>query len=507
MKKTVTVNLGGFVFHIDEDACIRLESYLKRVEAGMGSPEEAKEVMHDIELRLSELFKERLGAGRQVINMDDVSYVIGVMGEPEDINDKTGSGATAPGGKGFGKRMYRDPDNRVLGGVCSGLAAYLGIDPVVVRIVMVLTFFAFGPLLYIVLWIAMPEAKNAAQKLEMRGETVNAENIKKNIRDEYEKVKTSLNSNKTKRDVEDTFREIFTVLGRVILVFVKVIVWIVGISLILAGLALLLSFTDVFLFNGWQTGLDGLSSFMLMFINPAVFNLMVIALFLLIGIPVIAIVMGLFRMVTGMKVNRYLSSGLGIAWMAGVIMMAILVVSQVSNYRHEGNRTDVVKLDSTQAGLITIKTTDSSVCNDEWECDSNPYFWSVNSNDDFNGLYTLTELSLYPAEDSVGVIKTELSARGRSKGKATSAIDTSVVLYEVQDSVIAVTPGMLVPKDKEFRFQRNRLKMYLPVGSRIFISPDAARILKNAENLSYLDTDDMGGKTWVMTGKGLKLEE
>jgi len=507
MKKTVTVNLGGFVFHIDEDACLRLENYLRKIESGLSNPEEAKEVIHDIELRLSELFKERLGTSRQVINLDDVNHIIKIMGEPEDINDNGSAKKDDSSSRSFGKRMYRDPDNRILGGVGAGLGAYFGIDPVIIRIILVITFFFLGPLLYIVLWIAMPEAKNAAQKLEMRGETVNAENIKKNIRDEYEKVKTNLNKGNTKKEIEDIFREIFLVMGKVFLVFFKVILWIIGIVFIIAGLAILFSFTDIFVFDGWQTGLNGLGDFMTMFVSPAIFNLFIISLFFLVGIPIVAILLGLFRLITGIKTNRYISSGLGIAWFSGIIVIIILGLTQVRNFNTESSKTEVIRLDSLQNHTISLTTSIPEFNENEWSTHESHYLWTVNNDNKFCGLYTLTELYLLTAEDSVTVIKTEKIARGRNKADATKNIECGLCALTLNETSVFIEPGFLVDREKDFRFQRCKIKLYLPVGDTIKLSPEIAQILVRADNTSYFDEYEMAGKTWVMTEKGLKLVE
>lgn len=508
MKKTVTVNLGGFVFHIDEDACLRLESYLKKIESGLSNNEEAREVIHDIELRLSELLKERLGSSRQVINMEDVNHVIKIMGEPEDINEGAGTkqeGSSSASG-GFGKRMYRDPDNRVLGGVGAGLGSYFGIDPVVVRILLVLTFFAFGPLLYIVLWIAMPEAKTAAQKLEMRGEPVNVGNIQKNIKEEYEKVKTNLNKGNTKRDVEDVFRQIFLIMGRLALVFFKVILWITGIALIIAGIALLLSFTDVFVFDGWQTGLSGFTDVTSMFVSPPVFNLFIIALFFLIGIPVVSILFGLLRMVTGIKKNKHVSTGLGIAWFSGIVLMLILTVTQVRHYRRMATNTHVEMLDSATS-ILTIKTYIPEINGNEWSSHESKYLWSSDRDNKFNGLFSLTELYIYRADDSIAAIKTEKSAQGINKAIAAKNADCGLCAYTLNGSELFIEPGFLIEKDTPFRFQRCRIKLYIPEGDTLILSPETAQILVRAEKSSYLEYHEMAGKKWVMTEKGLRLAE
>ena len=195
MKKTLTVNLWGQVFNIDEDAFEKLQKYLSSLENKFSKTPEGKEIIGDVEARIAEIFKERLAISRQVVTLDDVYFAIGIIGLPEDFDiaddgskeDKDESKKTEKS-----RRLYRNPDDRILGGVGGGLAAYFGIDPTVVRLLLVITFFFSGPLIYIVLWLIVPEAKTTAQKLEMRGEPVNLSNIEKNIKDEFSKVKDNL---------------------------------------------------------------------------------------------------------------------------------------------------------------------------------------------------------------------------------------------------------------------------------------------------------------------------
>ena len=204
MKTTITINLGGIVFHIDDDAYEMLNTYLIAIEKQFVDAEERKEVLTDIEARLSELFKETLGEKRDVIMKDDVSKIIEIMGEPEDfcdddtIQDKSDSTKEENSKrKKFykaEKRLYRDPDNRFLGGVCGGLGAYFNVDPIIFRIIFILIFFGMGSglIIYIILWIVIPEATTTAQKLEMRGEPITVENIKKAVREEFENVRKNM---------------------------------------------------------------------------------------------------------------------------------------------------------------------------------------------------------------------------------------------------------------------------------------------------------------------------
>jgi phage shock protein PspC (stress-responsive transcriptional regulator) len=155
MKITVSVNLGGYSFNIDEDAYAELKRYLKNLELHFASEESASEILSDIETRISELFRPRLNAYKQVISIDDVRYAISVLGTPEDISDNETSSAKDKFSRPGYNRMYRDPDNRIIGGVCAGMGAYWHLEPWLVRIIFfVLAMMGgLGVLVYLVLYI------------------------------------------------------------------------------------------------------------------------------------------------------------------------------------------------------------------------------------------------------------------------------------------------------------------------------------------------------------------
>ena len=192
MKKTFSVNLGNRVYNIDEDAYLKLSAYLERIEGHFSDLKEREDIMNDIELRISELFTERLGVNKQVVTLADVDEVIRIMGDPHEISGSEEEPQSTRERRCGPKRIYRDPDDRIGAGVCSGLAAYTNIDPVIMRLIfVVLLFMGIGALAYVILWMVVPEAKTTAQKLEMRGDSVNASNIGNFFRDEFENVKKS----------------------------------------------------------------------------------------------------------------------------------------------------------------------------------------------------------------------------------------------------------------------------------------------------------------------------
>lgn len=196
MNKVFNINLGGYPFVIDDVAYDKLDEYLISLEEYFSDSEGCEEIVSDIESRMAELFKERLKR-RKVVSMKDLNEVIDIMGRPEQFEEDNHAtlGAAASDRNKFdirtGKRLYRNTDDKVLAGICSGLSAYLGIeDPIWMRLVFVLAFFGlgFGVIPYIILWIVVPEALTAGDRLSMRGEAANVSNIARTVEEELQNL-------------------------------------------------------------------------------------------------------------------------------------------------------------------------------------------------------------------------------------------------------------------------------------------------------------------------------
>jgi phage shock protein PspC (stress-responsive transcriptional regulator) len=194
MKITLSINLGGYSFNIDEDAYAELKRYLRNLELHFAGEESSSEILSDIETRMAELFRTKITAYKQVITIEDVQQAESVMGTPEDISDNEGRSAREKFSSPGYHRMYRDTDNRIIGGVCAGMGAYWDIDPVIIRIIFVALVLAggIGALVYLILYIVLPEAKTTAQKIEMKGNPVNIHNIKEAVKKEFDTVRKNM---------------------------------------------------------------------------------------------------------------------------------------------------------------------------------------------------------------------------------------------------------------------------------------------------------------------------
>ena len=193
MKITVSINLGGYSFNIDEDAYAELKRYLRNLELHFAGEESSSEILSDIESRMSELFRSKLTTYKQVINIDDVRQVESVMGTPEDISDNEGPSARDKFSSPGYHRMYRDTDHRVIGGVCAGIAAYWNTELWLVRVIFfVLAMMGVGILIYLILYIVLPEARTTAEKIAMKGNPVNIHNIKDSVKQEFDTVRKNM---------------------------------------------------------------------------------------------------------------------------------------------------------------------------------------------------------------------------------------------------------------------------------------------------------------------------
>lgn len=216
MIKTLTVNIGGMVYTIDEDAYLLLDTYLNNLKRHFAHEESADEILNDMEQRMGELFSERIESKNQIITLKDVEDVIKLMGQPEDFQEgesETTSNDTQdkPNDdkeKGT-RRLFRDPDNKILGGVLAGIAHYYDADVTLVR----LGFVVCGAILlhvgilsllilYMIGWAVIPEASDAAERLAMHGEKINVENIGKTVTDGFEKASNFVKNPRTQSNVE-----------------------------------------------------------------------------------------------------------------------------------------------------------------------------------------------------------------------------------------------------------------------------------------------------------------
>ncbi|MEL5892534.1 PspC domain-containing protein [Bacteroides sp. GD17] len=365
MKKTLTVNLGGTVFNIDDDAYRLLDNYLSNLKLHFRKDAGAEEIVDDIERRISELFAEKLSAGSQVITIADVEEVIARMGKPEDMEAGEESTGSASGGANAGsssasgswstgtaygstrRRLYRNPDDKMLGGVISGMAAYLGWDVTLLRLLLLVVLICgVGTLIpvYIVCWLIIPEASTAAEKLSMRGEAVTVENIGKTVTDGFEKMANGVNdymkSDKPRTALQKLGDTLVMIAGWILKLCVVIFAIICSPILFVVGVVFVaLLFAAVMVAVGGGAALISLFPMfdVVLPTSPLSAIVLYIAGILVVGIPLVSLVWAIFGQVFKWQpMNSGLKWTLVILWIVSAACFGICFAIQGATFPELG---------------------------------------------------------------------------------------------------------------------------------------------------------------------------
>lgn len=464
MKKTYSINISGFIFNIDEDAYEKLLNYLNTLKLKFTNAAESEEIIKDIESRIAELFQEKLQK-TQVITIDHVNEIIGILGTPEEINDDSQEEKEQKSEDRSNRRLYRDPDNRIIGGVSSGLAAYFNIDRLIMRIIMAATFFFSGPLLYIILWALIPEAKTTAQKLEMSGEKINIENIEKSIKSEFKKVKKSFNEYKDKgykesKSAADSFVSVVLNLAQFI---VRVIMIVIGVSFILAGIVVLMALIGGSFTNSWGPNGFNLRFLSDIFISETNTFMVLISICLIIGIPVISIIIAgiklLFRIRSKTRILKWTLFGL---WIFGLLMLAVASVDEISKFAVSDSETETREImfpDSVKT--IVLKFDQTKVLPDKSSVIDFESF-SVSKESDSVSLFGYPDIIVKRTRNENVSVVVKRYAKGSDKMAVKKHIENIEYGYFIKDSVLTFDSFFLITNGKKWRAQSIEIEINIP---------------------------------------------
>jgi phage shock protein PspC (stress-responsive transcriptional regulator) len=237
MDKIIQINMAGQAISIDESAYQILREYLDSLERHFRSSNSAGEIMEDIESRIAEMFLQKLKSGRSFIDLSDVNETIEIMGNPSDMGfseEDSGSSDSSPSNK----KLFRDAEDKILGGVCSGLAAYFNVDVSLIRLLFIIAvlFFGVSILPYIILWLVVPEAKSTQDRYRMRGSTPDIHDIARNIRKEAENVAENIKKNSKLQEglsgIAQVFEQVFKGLGKIAGSFILMALIILSVTII-----------------------------------------------------------------------------------------------------------------------------------------------------------------------------------------------------------------------------------------------------------------------------------
>ena len=532
MKKTFTINISGSIFHIDDDAFEKLQRYLQMLNRHFGTAPEGQEILQDIEARIAELLIERTGNKVEVVTDAMVDEVIARMGKAEDFlesGDEQPSAipgadeATISGDQPIHRRLYRDGDNRILGGVCSGLGAYFKIDMVILRVIFVLAFIlglGTSLLLYIILWVVVPKAKTTAQRLEMRGKEATISNIEKSIKEEVKEVGESYNKFMNSPDYDrgtSRMDRLGDVAGSVLRVVLRVVVLLFGIFLIIFAIASLIGFVTTmvmgqsFLHGGmWNFGWDSdvsMANLMNHFVSPGAYTISLIAILILVGIPILVLLFIGTKLLFRYKTNNKLI-GLGTfgVWLLALVTLIIVGVNQAGNFSKQTSQTVTQKVECTNCKTIYLDMNDDLY---ETLIDDHISFDRMKVAE-VNGKEKLLGHPHFTIEKSTTgefLLQIKKRARGSNTLDAQKNVEQIAYNFVQKDSTLQLDPYFLLNDNAKWREQDVSMILKVPEGKSIFMNEKMRSIIDDIENVNNMWDGDMVEKYWTMTANGLIMKD
>lgn len=515
MNKTININLGGMFFHIDEEAFFKLQKYLDTIKRSLTSAQGRDEIIADIEARIAELFTERLVNERQVINAKDVNEVIEIMGQPEDymvdeeIFDDEPSYQRKSGSnrKSNTKQLLRDPDNKYIAGVSSGLGHYFGIDTVWIRLIWVLfVVLGFGSpiLVYIIFWIVMPEARTTAQKLSMRGEPVNISNIEKKVKEGFEDVADRVKNvdyEKVGNRVKSGSQTIFESLGNVIIAILKIIGKIAGVLVIIISISMLIGLFVSFMIALFGSNHDGVHiPFHLVdkfFLHGFPLWVLMLLIFLSIGIPTF------FLLILGIKIVASNVKPLGnigkysllAVWILSIIGLIYLGINNSFENSVTSTLTEKEEFYIQKNDTLTIALMENEMYEQTYKK---------------NGLTLIEEdgkqmvmmhdvrLDIKPTIDSVAYVKVQKRSSGKDYSQSKDFAEGIEYGYVVTGNTIKLKDYLLTNYDNEYLNQDIFVTVYVPSNIYINLDHSVRNIIHDIENDKRIYDRDMPQYNWIM---------
>lgn len=512
MNTTKNISMGGYAFVIEEDAYQRLKTYTDSVKRNLAGSQGADEIMADIEVRIAEIFREHKG-GREVVNNEDVTAVITRMGEPEvyvqDDSGASASNTTQPERDEAGgpRRLYRNPDNKILGGVCGGLGAYAGIDPIWFRLAFAIAFLGYGTglMLYIVLWVIIPAAKTRLQKLQMQGKRPDLKNIEHSIRSEFKGVGDNLNKmadekklregvNRVGGVVNEVLTRLFVAIGKILEVALKVFAGIVAVGslvFLVFVVFMLVSGIHSIEISGSEVDVHDFRSYMAyLFESPGMGRIFQLFAFLFLAIPALALLANSIRYLANIQVKPskwFTVAGLAI-WLLATVGLSYMAIDLALNFTKSATG-------KSETVIVLPEQT--------------PLYLRVQSPENLpkEGL-TLRDINLDLREtrDSVFVLKVYRESMGRTESDAEMHLKEIVYKPEVSDSVLIFPDRFMIPAGARFRSQSVNMELRIPQGRKIYIEEGMGRLLSGVINVQNMFDSEMPGRFWIMTDKGLSCE-
>ncbi|MCG8235420.1 PspC domain-containing protein [Tenacibaculum finnmarkense] len=534
MNKTININLGGFFFHIDEIAYQKLNYYLKAVANSLNDdPQGKNEIISDIEARISELLSEKITDVRQVINENDIEQIITIMGQPEDYSETQDTysddySSNYKAKKGSVKKLFRDGDDKFLGGVCSGIAHYFNIDVIWIRLAfIILVASGFSPLAYIILWVLLPEAKTTSEKLQMQGEAVNIDTIEKKIRDEFESLSEKLKDGaseisdkfssadyeKIRSQTNSKLQDFIGIIGEILRALFKIFGKFIGILLIFIAASTILAL----LFGAFSIGSFEILNVDNDFVQyPPFFYeamlpkwLLAISLFLLIGIPMMVLfILGLRILSPSVKkLNTTTVFILLGVWLLSLFSIGFSGIEYATTHAYNGANVNKHTINYTKEQPLKI-----SVVNDD-----NMYYSHNLSNrnnaenvvvNDIKMKYSNDiNIDVRKSETQVAYIEIKKTSEGKKRKQANDNAQAIQYNFKIVNNSIIFDAFFLSAYKNIWKDEEIKATVYIPENTIIYFEDSAGKFIDDIKNTQDIYDRDMANHHFKMTSKGFECTD
>ncbi len=521
MNKTITINLSGIVFHIDENAYEALRQYLEKLKQHFRNTQGKEEIIADIESRIAEMFSEKISESKNVITRDEVNAVIAAMGNPEELtgeeqssSDRTAEESTVTTERTH-RRLYRNPDDKVFGGVCGGISAYFDIDPIWIRLawVLLVVFAGTGIFIYIILWVIIPKAKTNIEKLEMRGERVNVNTIEKNVREELKDVKSRMDklgkeigSDENKQRMRSTAKSVGDFIGEIFKISFSVIGRLVGLFIAVISIMVLIGLTAMLFTTAGVYSFSFPSELPQMLLTQKQLLWIIIGGVLLVGIPFTILLLNGIKLLFRVNMNlKKIGAVMLIFWLTGLGICIVSSLSVGKEFSKTSSIREKISLSPIHANRISLIMNPSR---SEWREKTQEYRRFGHTfylGEDAESLMIRdVKLTIERSDNDSAEMVIICNSKGRTLSEAKQMANGISYNYAIHDSTLTLSPCYSINTSGKFRAQNIRLILKLPVGKSIFLSKDTEMILDDIDNVTDTGDEDMAGHEWKMTLHGLE---
>lgn len=515
MNKTININLANTFFHIDEEAYLKLQHYLDTVKRSFTKSQGKDEIIADIEARIAELFTERLQHDRQVITNAEVDEIISIMGQPEDYLVDEELFEDEPQGRSNTqakphKQLFRDIDRKYIGGVCSGLSHYLGLDVLWVRLLFLLiTVFSFGTaiIIYLALWILVPEAQTTAQKIAMAGDPVNISNIEKKIREGFEDVTEKVKSvdydkmgasvKKNSKNFFDSILEIFMSIIRVCAKFIGIVI------LITAAVALIAVFYGLFTAGTMDLWGAPWNDYINATIDAPIWLLSLLS-FLVVGIPLFFLFyLGLKILLNNLKsIGNFAKFTLLGLWILSIIGITILGIKTASSYAFHATATQVDYPVLKETDTLVVKITSSNMLEQTLFNTNGLVITDLGVNTQNKSIYS-EEVDFRIKASENGKLKIEIrkESHGSSQQDAYKRAEAITYHYNLASGVLTLNDYLNTSLDNGFRDQELDVTLYIPTSVTLKLDRSTRRHFDVDNNMGY-GFNEVSQQLWKLDATG-----